>query len=183
MKLTPVAERFILHWGEMGAKWDVNRTVSKIHALLYLAGRALHADEISETLGVARSNVSTSVRELQNWKLIRPVHLMNDRRDHFETSTDVWDLFRAVVQERKQREFDPTIEVLRECVASPDFAREQAGAQQRIRETLHFMETLADWAGQMLRLPPATLAKVMKLGAKVQQMVRPLPSKPKRLQK
>jgi len=180
MKLTPVAERFILHWGEMGAKWGVNRTVSQIHALLYLAGRPLHADEISETLGVARSNVSTSLRELQNWKLIRPVHLMNDRRDHFETSTDVWDLFRAVVQERKQREFDPTIELLRECVASSDFSREQAGAQQRIRETLHFMETLADWAEQMLRLPPATLARVMKLGAKVQQMVRPSASKKKR---
>jgi len=177
MKLTPVAERFILHWGEMGAKWGVNRTVSQIHALLYLAGQPLHADEISETLGVARSNVSTSLRELQNWRLIRAVHLMNDRRDHFETSTDVWDLFRTVVQERKQREFDPTIELLRECVASPDFTREKAGARERIRETLQFMETLADWTEQMLRLPPATLAKVLKLGARVQQMVRPSTSR------
>src|SRR5262249_20726560 len=145
MKLTPIAERFILHWGELGATWGVNRTGSQSHALLYLAGQPLHADEISETLGVARSNVSTSLRELQNWKLIRPVHLMNDRRDHFETSTDVWDLFRAVVQERKEREFDPTIELLRECVASPDFIREQPGAQQRIPETLTLMETLTRW--------------------------------------
>jgi DNA-binding transcriptional regulator GbsR (MarR family) len=181
MNLTPVAERFILHWGEMGAKWGVNRTVSQIHALLYLAGKPLHADEISETLGVARSNVSTSLRELQNWKLIRVVHLMNDRRDHFETSTDVWSLFRAVVQERKQREFDPTIEVLRECVDSADFAREPGGAQQRIRATLHFMETLAGWAGQMLLLPPETLVKVMKLGAKIQQLVRPSSGKAKSL--
>src|SRR5262249_32285322 len=108
-------------------------------------------------------------------------HLMNDRRDHFETSTDVWSLFRAVVQERKQREFDPTIEVLRECVDSADFAREPGGAQQRIRATLHFMETLAGWAGQMLLLPPETLVKVMKLGARIQQMVRPSSGKAKSL--
>ena len=172
MKLAPVAERFVLHWGEMGAKWGINRTVSQIHALLYLAGKPLHADEICDTLGVARSNVSNSLRELENWKLIRVVHLMNDRRDHFETSTDVWSLFRTVVTERKQREFDPTIEVLREFVDSADFAREAAGAQQRIRATLHFMETLAGWAEQMLLLPPETLVKVMKLGAKIQQLLR-----------
>src|SRR2546423_1577008 len=107
MELRPVARRFILHWGEMGSKWGINRTVSQIHALLYLAGRPLHAEEISETLGVARSNVSTSLKELQSWQLIHVVHLMSDRRDHFETSTNVWELFRTVVRERKRREFDP----------------------------------------------------------------------------
>lgn len=172
MQLRPVARRFILHWGEMGSKWGINRTVSQIHALLYLAGRPLHAEEIVETLDVARSNVSSSLKELQSWKLIRVVHLMSDRRDHFETSTDVWELFRTVVRERKQREFDPTVEVLRECVANPDFSREDPGAQQRIRETLQFMDTLATWGDEMLRLPPETLVKVMKLGAKIQQLLR-----------
>jgi DNA-binding transcriptional regulator GbsR (MarR family) len=172
MELRPVARRFILHWGEMGSKWGINRTVSQIHALLYLAGRPLHAEEIAETLDVARSNVSASLKELQSWKLIRVVHLMSDRRDHFETSTDVWELFRTVVRERKQREFDPTIEVLRECVANPEFRREEAGPQQRIRETLQFMDTLATWGDEMLRLPPETLIKVMKLGARIQQLLR-----------
>jgi DNA-binding transcriptional regulator GbsR (MarR family) len=172
MELKPVAKRFILHWGEMGSKWGVNRTVSQIHALLYITGHPMHAEEISETLGVARSNVSTSLKELQSWKLIRVVHMMSDRRDHFETSTDVWELFRVVVAERKQREFDPTIDVLRECLAHPDLAREEAGAQQRIRETLQLMETLSSWADEMLRLSPETLVKVMKLGARIQKLVR-----------
>lgn len=172
MELRPVARRFILHWGEMGSKWGINRTVSQIHALLYLAGRPLNAEEIAETLDVARSNVSASLKELQSWKLIHVVHLMSDRRDHFATSTDVWELFRTVVRERKQREFDPTLEVLRECVGNPDFSREEKGAQQRIRETLQFMDTLATWGDEMLRLPPETLVKVMKLGARIQQLLR-----------
>ena len=172
MELRPIARRFILHWGEMGSKWGINRTVSQIHALLYLAGRPLHAEEISETLGVARSNVSTSLKELQSWQLIHVVHLMSDRRDHFETSTDVWELFRTVVRERKRREFDPTIDVLRECVTNPDFNREEAGAQQRMKETLQFMETLASCGDEMMRLPPETLVKVIKLGARIQQLLR-----------
>lgn len=172
VELRPVARRFVLHWGEMGSKWGINRTVSQIHALLYLAGRPLPAEEIAETLEVARSNVSTSLKELQSWKLIHVVHLMSDRRDHFETSTDIWELFHTVVRERKQREFDPTIDVLRECVTNPEFNREEAGAQQRMRETLQFMETLASWGDEMMRLPPETLVKVMKLGARIQQLLR-----------
>jgi DNA-binding transcriptional regulator GbsR (MarR family) len=156
----------------MGSKWGINRTVSQIHALLYLAGRPLHAEEIAETLNIARSNVSSSIRELQNWKLIRVVHLMSDRRDHFETSTDVWELFRTVVRERKVREFDPTVEVLRECLANSSFSREDAGAQQRIRETLLFMETMSAWGDEMVRLPRETLVKVMKLGSRIQQLLR-----------
>lgn len=173
MKLNPVAQRFVLHWGEMGSKWGVNRTVSQIHALLYLAGKSMPADEIAETLGVARSNVSNSVKELENWNLIHVVHVMGDRRDHFETSTDVWELFRTVVRERKEREFDPTISVLRDCMVSSDFAKEDAAAQQRIKETLALMESLSTWGDQMLKLDPATLMKVMKLGAKIQNMLLP----------
>lgn len=171
MKLNPVAQRFILHWGEMGSKWGVNRTVSQIHALLYLFGKPLPADEIAETLEVARSNVSTSLKELQNWNLIHVVHVMGDRRDHFTTSGDVWELFRTVVRERKEREFDPTIGVLQDCLASTDLSKEDAVAQQRIRETLALMESLSTWGEQMLKLEPATLMKVMKLGAKIQNLL------------
>lgn len=173
MKLNPVAQRFILHWGEMGSKWGVNRTVSQIHALLYLFGKPLPADEIAETLEVARSNVSTSLKELQNWNLIHVVHVMGDRRDHFTTSGDVWELFRTVVRERKEREFDPTIGVLKDCLTSADLSMEDATAQQRIKETLALMESLSTWGEQMLKLEPATLMKVMKLGAKIQSLLRP----------
>lgn len=173
MKLNPIAQRFVLHWGEMGSKWGVNRTVSQIHALLFLAGKPMPADEIAETLEVARSNVSNSIKELQNWNLIQLVHVMGDRRDHFETSTDVWSLFRTVVSERKEREFDPTISVLRDCLSSDDLSKEEAAVQQRIKETLALMESLSTWGDQMLKLDPATLMKVMKLGAKIQQLLLP----------
>lgn len=173
MKLNPVAEKFILHWGEMGSKWGVNRTVSQIHALLYLVGKPMPADEIAETLGVARSNVSNSLKELQNWKLIKVVHAMGDRRDHFETSTDVWELFRIVVQQRKEREFDPTIGVLEDCLNSPDIAKEEKATRQRIQDTLGLMQSLSSWGDEMLRLEPSTLMKLMKLGAKIQGLLRP----------
>jgi DNA-binding transcriptional regulator GbsR (MarR family) len=173
MKLNPIAQRFVLHWGEMGSKWGVNRTVSQIHALLYLAGKPMPADEIAETLEVARSNVSNSIKELQNWNLIHVVHVMGDRRDHFATSTDVWELFRTVVSERKEREFDPTINVLRDCLSSGDISKEDAEVQQRIKETLALMESLSTWGDQMLKLDPATLMKVMKLGAKIQNLLLP----------
>jgi DNA-binding transcriptional regulator GbsR (MarR family) len=173
MKLNPIAQRFVLHWGEMGSKWGVNRTVSQIHALLYLAGKPMPADEIAETLEVARSNVSNSIKELQNWNLIHVVHVMGDRRDHFATSTDVWELFRTVVSERKEREFDPTINVLRDCLSSGEIAKEDAAVQQRIKETLALMESLSTWGDQMLKLDPATLMKVMKLGAKIQNLLLP----------
>src|SRR2546428_8358028 len=115
--LAPVAQKFILHWGEMGTRWGINRTVAQIHALLYLAPKPLPADEIVETLGVARSNVSTSLKELQGWGIVRMVHVIGDKRDHFESKKDVWEMFRIVLDERKHREIDPTLAVLRECIA------------------------------------------------------------------
>lgn len=171
MILNPVAQRFVLHWGEMGSKWGVNRTVAQIHALLYLVGKPMPADEITETLGVARSNVSNSLKELQNWNLIQVVHIMGDRRDHFSTSQDVWQLFKTVMQERKEREFDPTINVLRDCLASTDLSQENIEAQQRIKNALDFMETLAIWSEQMLKLEPSTLMKIMKLGGKIKEFL------------
>lgn len=172
MELTPISQKFILHWGEMGTRWGVNRTVSQIHALLYITGKPMHAEEIAETLGVARSNVSTSIKELQSWKLVKIAHIMGDRRDHFETSLDVWELFRTVVKERKNRELDPTIDTLRACLASADLTQEDQATQQRIAETLALMETLTTWTDEMLRLDPATLMKLLKMGASVQKFVR-----------
>src|SRR5438552_7002935 len=115
-QLKPIQQKFILHWGEMGARWGINRTVAQIHALLFLSPKPLHAEEIAETLSVARSNVSTSLKELQSWGIVRIVHVLGDRRDHFESIKDVWELYRQVMDERKRREIDPTLTLLRDCV-------------------------------------------------------------------
>ena len=170
--LSPLSRRFVLHWGEMGARWGVNRTVAQIHALLFLAGRPMPADEIAETLMVARSNVSNSLRELGNLNLVKVVHLLGDRRDHFETLQDVWELFRTVVRERKAREFDPTVEMLRELSVDPQLSEEPPDVRARIRETLALMNALSAWGEEMLRLEPATLMKVMKLGGRIQKLLR-----------
>ncbi len=172
MELSSVAQRFILHWGEMGTRWGVNRTVAQIHALLYLTAKPLPADEIADTLAVARSNVSNSIRELQSWKLIKMVHVMGDRRDHFETTTDMWELSRTIVRERKSREIGPTIDVLRELLNHPELMIDGIDRAQRIRDMLAFVETMNAWSDEMLRLDPETLAKVLKLGAKIQKLIR-----------
>jgi DNA-binding transcriptional regulator GbsR (MarR family) len=172
MELTPTAEKFILHWGEMGSRWGVNRTVAQIHALLYLLGRPVAADEIAEALGVARSNVSNSLKELQSWRLAKVVHVMGDRRDHFETSTDVWELFKLIVEGRRQREIDPTLAMLRDTLDGPDIANESRETEQRIRDTLQFLETMTTWSDEMLRLKPDTLMKALGIGAKISKVVR-----------
>src|SRR2546427_8044484 len=164
--------RFVLHWGEMGWRWGVTRTVPQIPALFSLLGGRMHAEEIAELLQVARSNVSNSLHELQNWNLVRVVHLIGDRRDHYETAKDPWELLRVIVRERKAREFDPTIGVLRDCVADPDFARQDAAVQKRLRETLALMEALSRCTDEMLNLEVSTLSKLVRLGAKVQGFVR-----------
>ena len=164
--------RFVLHWGEMGTRWGVSRTVAQLHALLFFLGRPAHAEEVAAVLQVARSNVSTSLRELQNWNLIKVTHLAGDRRDHFETAQDPWELLRILVRERKKREFDPTVAFLRNCVESREFAREDAGTQRRLRETLSLMEALANWADQMLALDNAVLKRLVKLGAKLHAMLK-----------
>jgi len=171
MDLSPMFSRFVLHWGEMGARWGVNRTVAQIHALLYLMGKPMHADELCETLGVARSNVSTSLRELQNWGLVRLVHLSDDRRDHYETSTHVWELMRTIVRERQRREIAPTIGVLRELLADPALRKEAAPVKARMEETLELLETLTSWSEEMLKLDTSTLLKVLRLGARIQKLL------------
>jgi DNA-binding transcriptional regulator GbsR (MarR family) len=171
MNLSPTLSRFVLHWGEMGARWGVNRSVAQIHALLYILGRPMHAEEIAETLQMARSNVSTSLRELQGWNLVRLTHLAGDRRDHFETSTQVWELVRTIVRERQRREISPTASVLRELLADPAITREPAAARRRMQETLELLDTLTAWSDEMLRLDTETLTQVLKLGAKVKRLL------------
>ena len=172
MQLTPISEKFVLHWGEMGSRWGVNRTVAQVHALLFLADQPIAADEIAETLSLARSNVSNSLKELQSWRLARAVHMIGERREHFETSKDVWELFRLIVEGRRQREIDPTLTALRDFLMSPELKQESAASVQRIQQTLDFMETLTTWADEMLRLKPATLMKTLGIGARISRAVR-----------
>ncbi|MDR0996289.1 MAG: MarR family transcriptional regulator [Zoogloeaceae bacterium] len=172
MKLTPITERFILHWGEMGARWGVNRSVAQIHALLYISGQTLPADEIAETLSIARSNVSSSLKELLSWKLVKVSHILGDRRDHYETSQDIWELFKLIVAGRQQREVEPTLAVLGDLLADPDLPDEQPGVRQRILETREFIALLTTWVDEMLLQDPETLAKVLKMGAKIRNLLR-----------
>src|SRR3954464_38316 len=134
--MTPVMQKFILHWGEMGTRWGINRTVAQIHALLYLSPRPLNAEEIATTLGVARSNVSNSIKELQNWGIVRITHVMGDRRDHFESMKDVWEMFRVILDERKKREPPPTLHLLRELSKE---AKKPGAAEPIVRERLDSM--------------------------------------------
>lgn len=173
MKLTPVMEKYVLHWGEMGTRWGVNRSVAQIHSLLYLAARPVAADEIAETLGIARSNVSTSLRELQSWGLVRLVHVMGDRRDHFEALGDLWETFFAIAENRRRRELDPTLSVLRECcLAAEDDQETGALTKQRIVAATEFLENLINWYDQIKRLPRAVLISLLGLGNKVEQLIK-----------
>lgn len=173
MKLTPVMEKYILHWGEMGARWGVNRSVAQIHSLLYLAAQPMTAEEISESLGVARSNVSTSLRELQSWGLVRLLHVKGDRRDHFEALGDLWETFFAIVENRKHRELDPTLTVLRDCCLECADDRETAPlTRQRIQAATEFLERLLAWYDQVKRLPRTVLLKILELGGKVEQLIK-----------
>jgi DNA-binding transcriptional regulator GbsR (MarR family) len=172
MQLSQTSQKFILHWGEMGTRWGVNRTVAQIHALLYLTGKPLPADEIADTLSVARSNVSNSISELKAWNLVKLVHVMGDRRDHFEASTDIWELSRTVVRERKEREIMPTIDMLRELLNHPEIMLDGVERANRVREMLTMLETMTVWSDEMLRLDTETLTKVLKLGAKIQKLMR-----------
>ena len=173
MELTPVMEKFILHWGEMGTRWGVNRTVAQIHALLYVADKPLHAEEIAQILSVARSNVSTSIRELQSWGIVRVVPVLGDRRDHFESLTDVWEMFRIIMDQRKKREVDPTLTVLRQCVTEATESKDRRDGQtgQRLKELLHFVETMSAWYTQIRALPQGAMVKFVKLGAKMPKML------------
>ena len=172
MKLTPFMERFILHWGEMGTRWGVNRSVAQVHALLYLSSQPLHAEEIVETLSLARSNVSNSLKELQSWGLVKNTHVIGDRRDHFEALIDVQEMFNRVVEGRRQREVDPTLTLLRDLTieAEQDQSIDTA-MKQRIGNLLAFLEIMTRWYDSVRKLPNSTLMQLVKLGDKVVSLV------------
>ncbi len=173
MKLTPATERYILHWGEMGTRWGVNRSVAQVHALLYLSPKPIPADEIVETLSIARSNVSTSLKELQGWGLVQLTHILGDRRDHFESKKDLWDLLMIIVEERKRREIDPTLTMLRECVSEAKEDKEiDPEIRKRIQTTLEFVESMTSWYDQVKRIPKPTLVALVKLGDKIVRFIR-----------
>ena len=168
--LALVQQKFVLHWGEMGARWGINRTVAQIHALLFISPKPLNAEEIAKILGIARSNVSTSLKELQNWGVVKIIHLMGDRRDYFESMKEVWEMFRAVLDERKKREIDPTIALLRDCIAESEKAKDSY-TQARLSEMRDFFETTSGWYGQMSRLPTTAVQKFMKMGDRVRKLL------------
>lgn len=165
MKLTPVMEKYVLHWGEMGTRWGVNRSVAQIHALLYLSSQPLTAEVIATTLSVARSNVSTSLKELLSWKLVRVTHVMGDRRDYFEAIKDLREIFGLIVEGRKQREIDPTLTVLHECVLDcHEDIETDPEIRDRVNEMLEFIEVLTGWYAQMRRLPRPAFIKAFQDG-------------------
>ena len=173
MKMTPAVEKYVLHWGEMGTRWGTNRTVAQIQALLYLSPNPLRADEIVDLLSVARSNVSTSIRELQSYGLVRMTHLLGDRRDYFESLNDVWDLFRVIIEQRKQRELNPTLTMLRGCAAEVQIENDtDPVTKERIQNMLQFIESTSNWYEQISEIPTSTLTKLMALGAKITKLVK-----------
>ena len=169
-ELAPPLRQFVLHWGEMGARWGVNRTVAQIHALLYVSEQALTAEEIAETLSVARSNVSVSLRELQAWGLARVVHVLGDRRDHFQTTKDVWEMFQIIVEGRKRREVDPIRSVLRELMSVPGAGLDDH-ARARLADLLAFFEMTTAWYEQVRQMPKSTLARFAKMGSRVARLL------------
>ena|ERR1051326_61800 len=169
--LNPVQQKFILHWGEMGTRWGINRTVAQIHALLYISPKPLNAEEIVATLNVARSNVSNSLKELQSWGIVKLVHVMGDKRDHFESMKDVWDMFRMVLDERKRREIDPTLAMLRECILEAEQAKTDKYTSERLRNLVEFFETTTAWYGQVRSWPTSALSKFVKLGDKIRKLI------------
>jgi DNA-binding transcriptional regulator GbsR (MarR family) len=166
MALSKAASEFILHWGEMGNRWGVNRTVAHVHALMYLSSEPLTAEDIAETLCVARSNVRTSLRELQNWKLVHTTHHKGDRRDFYFTSHDVWQIFLTVVQQRMEREIEPTINALSR-LATEARAEKQSQATLRIASMHAFLQEMHGWYQQITKLPSSTLRSLIFLGAGV----------------
>lgn len=167
-RLPAAVQEFVLRWGDMGGQWGVNRSVAQIQALLYLSDRPLTAEGIADQLGLARSNVSNSLRELIGWKLVRRVPMLGDRRDHYEAEADLWQILTRIAQGRKEREIDPAVAAIHRAVqaAEGDPAINKV-ARSRLLEMQAFLTTLDTWFGQMLKVPPSTLMRLIKLGSRV----------------
>lgn len=164
MDLPPLSQAFVLHFGEMGSRWGINRTVGQIYALLFISARPLTADEITDRLGVSRSNVSMGLKELSSWRLVRLSHQPGDRRDFYTAPEDVWAIFKTLAEERQRREVDPTLSMLRDALLETPDSAEERHAQARMREMHDLIEQLTDWFAEVRKLSPATLEKLMALG-------------------
>lgn len=171
MNLPPLTQRFVLHFGEMGNRWGINRTVGQIYALLYVSPRALNADDIGEALAFSRSNVSMGLKELQSWNLVRPQHLPDDRREYFQAPEDVWAIFRTVAEERRKREIDPTLSMLRDALMEQPSGQDDLHAQARMKQMHDLVELMTGWLADVQKMDSATLASLMKMGAKVQRLL------------
>ncbi|WP_137938278.1 GbsR/MarR family transcriptional regulator [Chitinivorax sp. B] len=171
MNLTPLIQSFVLHFGEMGSRWGINRTVGQIYALLFVSNRPLNADEIAEALGFSRSNVSMGLKELESWRLTKPQHLPGDRREYFSAPDDVWAIFRTLAEERRKREVDPTLSMLRAALMETPVTDEDRHAQERMREMHGLIEQVTNWFTDVQRLEADTLVQLMNLGSKVQKVL------------
>ena len=171
MNLPPLTQRFVMHFGEMGSRWGINRTVGQIYALLYVSAKPLNADDVGEALGFSRSNVSMGLKELQSWNLVRLLHLPNDRREYFQAPEDVWAIFRTLAAERRKREIDPTLSMLRDALMEQPGVAEDIHAQARMKQMHEFIERMTDWLDDVQKMDSATLASLMTMGAKVQKLL------------
>ncbi|EHP40609.1 transcriptional regulator [Cupriavidus basilensis OR16] len=171
MHLSPLIQRFVLHFGEMGSRWGINRTVGQIYALLFTASRPLNADEIAEALGFSRSNVSIGLKELESWNLVKLSHQPGDRREYFSAPDDVWAIFRTLAEERRRREIDPTLSMLREVQLEVVTDPNDRHAQERMKEMYGLILLVTSWFGEIQKLDVATLEKLMKLGSKVNKLL------------
>lgn len=171
VNLTPLAQKFILHFGEMGSRWGINRTVGQIYALLFVLGKPLNADEIAEHLQFSRSNVSMGLKELQSWRLVKLLHQPGDRREYFEPPKDVWDIFKALIEERRRREVEPTLSMLRDALLETPSTEADIVAQARMREMYDLIELSSAWFDDVQRLSPETLTSLMKMGSTVGKLL------------
>jgi DNA-binding transcriptional regulator GbsR (MarR family) len=172
LKMTPTIQRCVLHWGEMAGRWGISRSVAQIHAVLFLSPDPLIADDIAGLLGIARSNVSVSLKELQTWDLVSITHVLGDRRDYFQARKDIWDVLTTIMDQRKRREIDPTLQLLRDCTA--DAKRDQETPEQikeRLATMLEFLEEMTGWYDQIRSMPRPTLLKLMRMGTRVAKAV------------
>ena len=170
-RLPPLSRQFVAHFGEMGSRWGINRTVGQIYALLFISRRALNADEIAESLEFSRSNVSMGLKELQSWRLVRMRHQPGDRREYFEAPADVWEIFRVLAEERRRREIEPTLSMLRMALLEQPGTDAERHAQQRMREMYELIDRLMTWFDDVQKLAPETAMQLMGMGSAVTRVL------------
>ncbi|MFO0122311.1 MAG: GbsR/MarR family transcriptional regulator [Inhella sp.] len=169
--MSPLVHAFVSHFGEMGSHWGINRTVGQIYALIFVSPVPIHADDIAATLSFSRGNVSMGLKELQAWRLVRLKHLPGDRREYFEAPSDAWEVFRTLAEERRRREIEPTLSMLRNALLETPTSEADRIAQERMRGMHDLIDLMSTWFDDVQRLDPATLAKLMKMGAKIQKLL------------